>query len=189
MKTESCRDWRESLGAYALGHLSPEERAVLEAHLDGCPDCRAEADSLAFVARLLPHADPQHFGPAPAPISRARRADRGERSAPRNVATSSDGRFRLGLALCGATAAIAAAALCDLPSPRRRWRRAHPTGRVPLAALRRQDYRRPDATILRYRDQHVRQRHPLRDALSRLPADSRRSRSLSRNVSLPLGRR
>ena len=37
MKTERCREWREDLGAYALGHLSGEEQARLEAHLDGCP--------------------------------------------------------------------------------------------------------------------------------------------------------
>ena len=42
MKAESCREWRESLGAYALGHLPAEERAGLEAHLDGCAECRAE---------------------------------------------------------------------------------------------------------------------------------------------------
>ena len=33
MKTESCREWRESLGAYALGQLPEGERAALEAHL------------------------------------------------------------------------------------------------------------------------------------------------------------
>ncbi len=81
MKTESCREWRESLGAYALGHLAAEERAGLEAHLEGCADCRAEADSLALVARLLPPADPERFGPAPDAAARARRpgraADRG----------------------------------------------------------------------------------------------------------------
>jgi len=67
MKTESCRDRRPSLGAYALGDLSEQERAGLEAHLEGCPGCRAEVDSLLGVARLLPYADPDHFGPAPQP--------------------------------------------------------------------------------------------------------------------------
>ena len=36
MKTDGCRHWKEDLGAYALGHLSGEERAALEAHLEGC---------------------------------------------------------------------------------------------------------------------------------------------------------
>lgn len=67
MRTEDCRHWKEALGAYALGHLSREERAGVEAHLEGCAACRAEADSLIGVARLLPHADPAQFGPAPQP--------------------------------------------------------------------------------------------------------------------------
>ncbi len=116
MKTESCREWRESLGAYALGHLPAEERAGLEAHLDGCAECRAEADSLALVSRLLPHADPERFGPAPAPP--AALADRvaatigAERRTRRRRS-----RVRLGLALSGATAALAAAALAIFVLP------------------------------------------------------------------------
>ncbi|HUC06698.1 MAG TPA: zf-HC2 domain-containing protein, partial [Solirubrobacterales bacterium] len=67
MKTEGCRRWREALGAYALGHLPDDERAGIEAHLEGCTACRAEAESLLAVSRLLPHADPARFGPAPHP--------------------------------------------------------------------------------------------------------------------------
>lgn len=65
MKAEHCREWREELGAYVLGHLPADESAALEAHLEGCAACRAEADSLAQVTSLLPHADPERFGPAP----------------------------------------------------------------------------------------------------------------------------
>ena len=68
MKTESCRERREVLGAYALGHLTAEERAGFEAHLEGCPGCRAEAESLVGIARLLPHADPERFGNAPGAV-------------------------------------------------------------------------------------------------------------------------
>jgi len=65
---ESCRDWRLLLGAYALDGLGGEERARLEAHLDGCPGCRAEARALGAVAQLLPLADPERFSrPAPRP--------------------------------------------------------------------------------------------------------------------------
>jgi hypothetical protein len=67
MRDERCREWREKLGAYALGRLAEREKNGLEAHLEGCVNCRAEADSLLTVARLLPHADPDRFGPAPAP--------------------------------------------------------------------------------------------------------------------------
>ncbi|HEV7398757.1 MAG TPA: zf-HC2 domain-containing protein [Solirubrobacterales bacterium] len=110
MKTESCREWRESLGAYALDHLGDEERVSLEAHLEGCPACRAEAAALGSVASLLPHADPERFGPAPLPppelgkrvaatIDAERRSKRRHR------------RLRFGLGLGGAAATAAAAVL------------------------------------------------------------------------------
>jgi Putative zinc-finger len=70
-----CREWRESLGAYALGQLSADERAGLEAHLDGCPQCRSELASLEPVAKMLPHADPAQFesaAPVPPPELGAR---------------------------------------------------------------------------------------------------------------------
>jgi Putative zinc-finger len=110
MKTERCREWRESLGAYVLGHLPDRERIALEAHLEGCATCRGEAESLAAVSRLLPHADPERFGPAPVPppelgkriaatIGAERRADRRRR------------RLHFGLGFGGATAAVAATVL------------------------------------------------------------------------------
>lgn len=105
MRADGCREWRESLGAYVLGQLPPEARAGLEAHLDGCRECREEAGSLAEVARLLPHADPERFGPAPAPPrglgERIAAQIRAERRARRRWA-------RVGLALSGAAAAAAA---------------------------------------------------------------------------------
>ena len=110
MKTDGCRHWKEALGAYALEHLPTEERASLEAHLEGCPACRAEADSLLAVSRLLPHADPARFGPAPQPppelgkriaatIGSERRSKRRQR------------RLRFGLGFGGAAAATAMAVL------------------------------------------------------------------------------
>src|SRR5262245_20810545 len=73
MTTEHCREWRTSLGAYALGQLSERERTALEAHLDGCPDCRAEAESLRAVAQLMPLADPARIvEPSPRPPSQLR---------------------------------------------------------------------------------------------------------------------
>jgi len=62
-----CRDWRELLGVYALGQLEGDERAGLEAHLEGCAQCRAELAELEPVARMLPHADPERFESAPQP--------------------------------------------------------------------------------------------------------------------------
>jgi hypothetical protein len=115
MTTEQCREWRESLGALALGQLPEEERAALEAHLEGCPECRAELDSLSGVARLLALANPEHFGTAPAPpaslADRVAATIRAERRAQRRR------RWRTGLALGGATAAVAAAMLAIFVLP------------------------------------------------------------------------
>jgi anti-sigma factor RsiW len=58
----------------AVGQLEPEDAVVLDAHLDGCAACRAEAFELAGVASALPMADPDRIGddePAPAALSDA----------------------------------------------------------------------------------------------------------------------
>lgn len=113
MKTRNeCREWRELLGAYALGHLQGDERARLEAHLDGCAQCRAELASLQPVAQMLPHADPARFGPAPQPPP-----ELGQRIAATIAAerqrTQTRRRRRVfgGFALGGAAAAVATAVL------------------------------------------------------------------------------
>ncbi len=109
MTAESCREWRESLGAYALGQLPADERPGLEAHLEGCADCRAELESLSSVARLLPLADPERLGTAPSLPRRL--GDRVMASIADERRSTGRRRLRLGLALSGATAAVAAAAL------------------------------------------------------------------------------
>ncbi|MBI4259614.1 MAG: zf-HC2 domain-containing protein [Actinobacteria bacterium] len=67
MRDEACRRWRPSLGAYVLGQLGEDERIAVQAHLDACSGCRAEAAELGTVARLLPSADPSRIERAPAP--------------------------------------------------------------------------------------------------------------------------
>lgn len=113
MKTRNdCRDWRELLGVYALGQLEGDERAGLEAHLEGCAQCREELALLAPVAQMLPHADPERFESAPQPPPelgvRIAATIAGERRQ-----TEQRRRRRLfgGFALGGATAALAAAVL------------------------------------------------------------------------------
>jgi hypothetical protein len=107
MTAEACRHWREQLGAYALGHLDADERAAVQAHLDGCPDCRAEAEGLAAVARVLPVADPTRpSATEAAPGAVAERVFARVESERRDRRRGR--RMRLGLALAGATAAIAA---------------------------------------------------------------------------------
>ena len=49
------------LGAYLLGELDEDERTALEAHLDGCAECRAELAELRPVAGALADADPELF--------------------------------------------------------------------------------------------------------------------------------
>lgn len=107
-----CREWRESLGAYALGQLDRDEKASLEAHLEGCAQCRAELALLAPVAQMLPHADPAHFESAPQPPpelgARIAATIAGERQqAERRRRRRVFGGFAFG----GAAAALAAAVL------------------------------------------------------------------------------
>lgn len=96
MTTELCRRWREMLGGYLLGHLSPEEVVGLEAHLDGCADCRAEREELRPVSGALASADPSHLGSPPPPppeladrvFARVRAARRGQRRRRWNIAAA-----------------------------------------------------------------------------------------------------
>jgi hypothetical protein len=115
MTAEECRRWKQALGAYTLGRLDADERAALEAHLESCPECRAEARSLAPLPHLLSLADPRHLDSTPAPP--AGLADR----VAATVAAERETRVRrrrrrTGLALAGATAATAiVAAIAFLP--------------------------------------------------------------------------
>ncbi|GAA1943186.1 anti-sigma factor family protein [Nocardioides hwasunensis] len=61
------RELRELLGSFALGHLDGPEAARVRAHLDGCAQCRAEADDLLPLADRLSLVDPRAFGDVPAP--------------------------------------------------------------------------------------------------------------------------
>ena len=110
MRTEGCREWRESLGAYALGQLPEEERIGLNAHLEGCSGCRSEFAGLESVARAMPLADPQRFAePAQPPSGLGGRIEAtiaGERRR-----SGRRRRLRFGLALGGAAAAAAVLAI------------------------------------------------------------------------------
>ncbi len=109
-----CREWRELLGAHALGHLQGAERVGLEAHLDGCAQCRAELALLAPVAQMLPRADPAHFRSAPQPPPELGARIAATIAAERQKAEKRRRRVFGGFALGGATAALAAAVLAIL---------------------------------------------------------------------------
>jgi|SRR5215204_5783150 len=106
-----CREWRELLGAYALGHLEVDERAGLEAHLDGCARCREELAALQPVALMLPHADPARFGPAPQPPPELGQRVAATIAGERELGEKRRRRLFGGFALGGATAAAVAAVL------------------------------------------------------------------------------
>jgi hypothetical protein len=48
-----CGDARISLGVYVLGGIDPAERALIDAHLATCQECRDELVSLAGLPALL----------------------------------------------------------------------------------------------------------------------------------------
>jgi hypothetical protein len=105
MTAEDCRIWRERLGALVLGQLAPEERAATEAHLQGCPGCRAEAEALEPLAGVLQRADPERLGAVPAPPPYL--GDRVARRITAERRTVRRRRVRTGVAL-GTAAAVAA---------------------------------------------------------------------------------
>jgi Putative zinc-finger len=48
-----CGEIRYALGVYVVGAIDPAERAVVDAHLSHCPDCREELAGLAGLPALL----------------------------------------------------------------------------------------------------------------------------------------
>ncbi|HEY2478166.1 MAG TPA: zf-HC2 domain-containing protein [Solirubrobacterales bacterium] len=111
MRTDDHRDWRLSLGAYALGDLPADERAAVAAHLEGCAECRAELRSLEGVAALLPLADPDRVEESalrpPADLGTRIEAQIAAESA-REGGEKRRRRFRLGFGGAVAVAAVAA---------------------------------------------------------------------------------
>jgi putative zinc finger protein len=116
MRIEECRSWRERIGALVLGQLDPDERAATEAHLDGCPGCRAEAEALAPVAALLSRADPDRLTPAPSPPVQLRDRIVRRIAAERHIARRRRVRLGLGTAAAVATAAAVVAVVLGGPS-------------------------------------------------------------------------
>jgi hypothetical protein len=57
-QTWDCTDARPSLGVYVLGAIDPAERALVDAHLVTCRDCRDELAGLAGLPALLARVNP-----------------------------------------------------------------------------------------------------------------------------------
>jgi hypothetical protein len=72
------REIRESLGAWAMGHLDRSERAIVDRHLETCAECRSEAESLKQTGAMIELVDPAVVGslseplPQPSPELEAR---------------------------------------------------------------------------------------------------------------------
>jgi len=56
-----CTDARLSLGVYVLGAIDPSERALVDAHLVTCRDCRDELAGLAGLPALLARVNPDEI--------------------------------------------------------------------------------------------------------------------------------
>lgn len=56
----TCDDARESLSALLDESLAPDERRAVEAHLEGCAECRRELDRLRQTVALLRRVSPAH---------------------------------------------------------------------------------------------------------------------------------
>jgi hypothetical protein len=56
-----CADTRISLGVYVLGAIDPAERALVDAHLATCRDCRDELANLAGLPALLARVNPEEL--------------------------------------------------------------------------------------------------------------------------------
>ena len=56
-----CTDARLSLGVYVLGAIDPAERALVDAHLVTCRDCRDELAGLAGLPALLARVNPDEI--------------------------------------------------------------------------------------------------------------------------------
>ena len=110
--TWDCTDARLSLGVYVLGAIDPAERALVDAHLLTCQDCRDELAGLAGLPALLARVNPDE-------ISRIRaddtvRADTGDRPPDELIGTVLDlakaRRRRTRWRFAAAAAAVAAIA-------------------------------------------------------------------------------
>ena len=59
--TWECTEARPSLGVYVLGAIEPAERALVDAHLATCRDCRDELAGLAGLPALLARVNPDEI--------------------------------------------------------------------------------------------------------------------------------
>ena len=76
MKTEDCRELAPLARRLRARRPRADERAGLEAHLEGCPECRAEAESLSARGAAAAARRPGPLQPAGAAARRPELAER-----------------------------------------------------------------------------------------------------------------
>lgn len=81
-----CEDFAALLDLYVDGELSPEEMALVQAHLDTCPGCRAYVDDALAIRAAFPDAEetevPDGFCDGVMAVIRAEAAPQRKRKAP-----------------------------------------------------------------------------------------------------------
>jgi predicted anti-sigma-YlaC factor YlaD len=58
-----CEQWRGLIAMRALGELGNDDATALDAHLEGCADCRAIADELASTVAMLAYVEAASIEP------------------------------------------------------------------------------------------------------------------------------
>lgn len=106
---------RTQLGAHVLGQLTPTETVSVEAHLEGCAECRREAAELAEVAGLLALANPERLGTTAPPPSDLLDRVFGRIAEERGLVRRRRRRAFLGRAGLGLAAALVALVLIVAP--------------------------------------------------------------------------
>ena len=74
-QTIECPEARIALGVYVLGAIDPADRAVVDAHLTTCRDCRDELAGLAGLPALLSRVSAEEafaLAGVPAPVAAGR---------------------------------------------------------------------------------------------------------------------
>jgi predicted anti-sigma-YlaC factor YlaD len=59
----SCEQWHGLMAMRSLGGLSSDEATALDAHLEGCADCKSLADEMSSTVAMLAYVDPASIEP------------------------------------------------------------------------------------------------------------------------------
>jgi hypothetical protein len=123
-----CDEARICIGVYVLGSIDPIERALVDAHLDSCEECRAELSGLAALPALLSKAEEEDIA-ALADLAEARGTTPGPPMPPSGTPPMALGDT----AIPGGTEVPGN--IVDLAAARRRRRRWQATGLSAVAAV------------------------------------------------------